>query len=177
MRSHGGYGFGKSPLEMFNPDKILFMGIPYRRTTFENESHISTKCSFENVLIPCCERRVHLVSSSIIREIVAAFLVMLSTCLSKRREESIKIPESRITSIRDASNVWKSGAVEDEAHFLRGAGNSIRSGRLWGFRAPKRSVDDVRFNVWHFSGSSGENAGLSSSSSIVKTNEKYLLNY
>ena len=57
MRSHGGYGPGKSPLDTFNPvDKILFMGIPYRRAVFENGSHLSTKFSFENVLIPRCER-------------------------------------------------------------------------------------------------------------------------
>ena len=58
MRSHGGYGFGKSPLDTLNPvDKILFMGIPYRGAVFENGSHVSIKCSFENVLILCYERR------------------------------------------------------------------------------------------------------------------------
>ena len=51
MRRHGGYGIGKSPLDAFNPvDKIRFKGIPYRRAVFENGSHVSTKCSFENDL-------------------------------------------------------------------------------------------------------------------------------
>ena len=58
MRSNGGYGLGKSPLDTFNPDdKLLSVGIPHRRAVFEKGSHLSTKRSFENVLIPCCERR------------------------------------------------------------------------------------------------------------------------
>ena len=45
-------------LDTFNPvDKILFIVIPYGRAVFKNGSHVSTKCSFENVLIPCHERR------------------------------------------------------------------------------------------------------------------------
>ena len=32
--------------------KILFMGIPYQTAVFENGFHVSTKRSFENVLIP-----------------------------------------------------------------------------------------------------------------------------
>ena len=37
-------------------------------------------------------------NESIIREIVAAFSLILSMCLSKRREKSIKIQKSRIVS-------------------------------------------------------------------------------
>ena len=34
------------------------MEIPYR-AIFENGSQVNTKCSFENVLIPCYERKYH----------------------------------------------------------------------------------------------------------------------
>ena len=50
MRSHGGYGLGKSPLDTFNPvDKILFMGNPIPESSIREWVSHKTKCSFENV--------------------------------------------------------------------------------------------------------------------------------
>ena len=90
-------GLGKSPLDTFNPvDKILFMGIQYQRAEVENGSHVSTKCSFGNVLISCYERRN-------IVWLWQPFLVMLSTCLSNWERNPLKYlsPESyRSFSVR-----------------------------------------------------------------------------
>ena len=84
-------GLGKSPLDTFNTvDKILSVGIPYQRAVFENGSYLSTKRSYQNDFFLFLAVK----EESIIWEIVAAFLIMLSMCLSKWREESIKIPKS-----------------------------------------------------------------------------------
>ena len=84
-------GLGKSPLDTFNTvDKILSLGIPYQGAVFENGSYLRTKCSFQNDLFLFLAMK----EESIIQEIVAAFLITWSMCLSKWREESIKIPKS-----------------------------------------------------------------------------------
>ena len=112
-------------LDAPNPvDKILFMGIPYRRAVFENGSHVSTKDLFWEWL------------DSLLWKNKVSFWWLwqtfwLLTCLSKRREESIKIP--KFESYRSSS--------------VRGCWFGTRTNLNFFCRRPMRKADTFQEQV------------------------------